>query len=274
MENKWTKDYIMKRLQEHYEDALKLYPEEQIVGIFLQGSQNYGVAYEDSDVDTKLLILPSLEDLCKGKNPVSSVHIRDNNEHIDIKDIRCLIDLLKGENPSYLEILFTNYYIINPKYQDLFQELKTYRDIIPQASMNRFLKSIKGMANQKYCAMEHRYPTKISVIDKFGYDPKQLHHLIRLADFLTKFLKTYKLSDCYDAGYLAEYLIEIKKGKYSLDEARKYGKKTLTFINNTVITFINQNPQYNQVDNQLFDILEQIQIKLMKTYITNIIKGD
>ena len=32
---------IMKRVQDHYDEALKYFPEEQIVGVFLQGSQNY-----------------------------------------------------------------------------------------------------------------------------------------------------------------------------------------------------------------------------------------
>ena len=32
------KERIMKRLQEHYNEALEHFPEDQIVGIFLQGS--------------------------------------------------------------------------------------------------------------------------------------------------------------------------------------------------------------------------------------------
>ena len=46
-------DKIMKRVQEHYDEALQYFPEEQIVGVFLQGSQNYELDYEGSDVDTK-----------------------------------------------------------------------------------------------------------------------------------------------------------------------------------------------------------------------------
>ena len=51
---------IMKRMREHYEEALLHFPEDQIVGIFLQGSQNYGLDYEGSDVDTKLIWFQSL----------------------------------------------------------------------------------------------------------------------------------------------------------------------------------------------------------------------
>ena len=35
------KEKIMSRLREHYDESLKYFKEEQIVGCFLQGSQNY-----------------------------------------------------------------------------------------------------------------------------------------------------------------------------------------------------------------------------------------
>mgnify|MGYP003297326578 CR=1 FL=1 len=82
---------IMKRLQEHYDEALEHFPENRIVGIFLQGSQNYGLDYEGSDIDTKLIVVPSLEDIVLNKKPVSTTHVRANDEHIDFKDV----DLLK-----------------------------------------------------------------------------------------------------------------------------------------------------------------------------------
>lgn len=34
----------------------------KVLGVFLQGSQNYGLAYEGSDIDTKCIVLPSFED--------------------------------------------------------------------------------------------------------------------------------------------------------------------------------------------------------------------
>ena len=81
---------IMKRVKEHYDEACSLGKE--VVAIFLQGSQNYNLdEYSDeymSDIDTKCIILPTLNDIVSGKSPYSSTHICNNNEHIDIKDIR------------------------------------------------------------------------------------------------------------------------------------------------------------------------------------------
>ena len=52
---------IMKRVKEHYEEAQSLGHE--VLVCALQGSQNYGLDYEGSDIDTKCIVLPTLEDL-------------------------------------------------------------------------------------------------------------------------------------------------------------------------------------------------------------------
>ena len=54
---------VMQRVQEHLDEALAHFKEEQIVGIFLQGSQNYKLDTPHSDVDTKLIVVPSFKDI-------------------------------------------------------------------------------------------------------------------------------------------------------------------------------------------------------------------
>lgn len=106
----------MDRVKEHYQEALEYFPKDKIVGIFLQGSQNYGLDYEGSDVDTKLIVLPSFDDVVFNRKPVSTTHVRSNDEHIDWKDIRLYMDTFVKQNLNFLEILFTDYSIINPEY--------------------------------------------------------------------------------------------------------------------------------------------------------------
>ena len=60
-----TKEDIVKRMQEHY--AVLEDMGYEVVGLFLQGSQNYNLGYEDSDVDTKAIILPTLDDIILNK---------------------------------------------------------------------------------------------------------------------------------------------------------------------------------------------------------------
>jgi len=61
---------IMNRLQEHYNEAENMGYE--IVGLFLQGSQNYKLDYENSDIDSKAIILPKFNDFVLNNKAVST----------------------------------------------------------------------------------------------------------------------------------------------------------------------------------------------------------
>lgn len=173
---------IMSRMQEHYSEVEK--QRYEIVGLFLQGSQNYCLAYEDSDIDTKAIVLPKFNDFVMSRKPVSHTHVMDNDEHIDIKDIRVMFENIKKQNINFVEILFTKYKIINPKYQHLFQLMFTNKEIIARYNTYAALNCMAGMSMEKYKALEHPYPATLEKINKFGYDPKQLHHIIRITEFM------------------------------------------------------------------------------------------
>ena len=53
---------IQTRIQQHL-DYYKQHYSNEWVGIFLQGSQNYGLDTDKSDIDTKIIVLPSFEDI-------------------------------------------------------------------------------------------------------------------------------------------------------------------------------------------------------------------
>ena len=72
--------YIMDCMREHYNDALAQYPEHRIVGIFYQGSGNYGLDYEGSDVDTKCVIVPTIQQLAS-EGKTSNTYIRYNETY-------------------------------------------------------------------------------------------------------------------------------------------------------------------------------------------------
>lgn len=226
------------RLYEHWEDALKLYPKERIVALVLQGSQNYGLSDAESDVDTKLLLVPTLNEIIFNKQPVSTTHLRENDEHIDAKDVRLYWQCFKKGNPNFVEILFTNYYIVNPMYEDLWNELRDNRENIARINPLLACKAMMGMVQEKFHAMEHRYPSRALIVDKFGYDPKQLQHLIRISDFLAQYIEnreSYKhILTLEWADHLwghedyRPWLMRIKRGKeYELEEAREVAQSYL-----------------------------------------------
>ena len=221
-------DKIMKRVQEHYDEALQYFPEEQIVGVFLQGSQNYELDYEGSDVDTKLIVVPSFRDICLNKKPVSTTHIRANDEHTDWKDIRLYMETFRKQNLNFLEILFTDFYIINPMYKEEWDRLVAAREFIARMNPYRAVKSMKGIALEKFHAMEHRYPTKVDIIDKYGHDGKQTSHLIRVDDYLTRYIAGEDYESClHPTPSLVPRILAYKNQEVPLEEARAEAKEIL-----------------------------------------------
>lgn len=212
---------INKRLEECY----KIVEDKgfEIVGIFLQGSQNYELAYENSDIDTKAIVLPKFNDFVLNKHPVSTTLVLDNNEHIDLKDIRLMFDCFKKQNISFVEILFTRYKIINPKYESLIKPIFDNNELIAHYNNYAAVNCIAGMSMGKYKALEHPYPATVDKIEKYGYDPKQLHHIIRLNEFIRRYIDGEPYRDCLISKN-KEYLIKVKKGLHNLEEARKLAK--------------------------------------------------
>lgn len=250
---------IMKRLQEQYNEALEYFPETRIVGIFLQGSQNYLLDYENSDIDSKLVVLPSFEDICFNRKPVSTTHICENEEHIDFKDIRLMLQTFRKQNINFIEILFTDYKIVNPLYKDLWNKLVEKRELIARYDELRAVQCMKGTAMEKFHALKHPYPSKLEVLDKYGYDPKQLHHIIRLDAFITRYIKGFSYEDCLILPQESrDWLIKIKQGELPLVVAEDIAKLCLKSIcdkeEEMKNKFQNEHFQLIEVDNLLNDI--------------------
>ena len=232
MANFHSDEWIMEQLNRHYQEALTLFPEDRIVGVFLQGSQNYGLDYEGSDIDTKCIVLPTLEDLIFNRKPISTTHILLNEEHLDLKDVRLYMTTFRKQNLNFMEILFTKYKIVNPTYEPMWNRLIENNEQIARYNPVGAVKTMKGIAMEKYHAMEHRYPSKIELIDSIGYDPKQLHHLLRVEEYLYRYLSGENYADCL-YSHMGDFLQSIKNTKnlvYQLNEARKIAVDSLAHV--------------------------------------------
>lgn len=219
---------VRKRMEEHFEEAKTLFPEDRIVGLFLQGSQNYGLELPTSDVDTKLIVVPTFDDIALARKPVSTTHVRANDEHIDLKDIRLYIETFRKQNLNFLEILFTDYFIVNPLYAEQWARLVEHREEIARMNVYRAVKSMKGIAMEKFHAMEHPYPTKLDLIEKYGFDGKQVHHLIRVDDYLTRYIAGEPYKDCLKpTADLVPRMMEYKRHEVTLETARIEAKDFL-----------------------------------------------
>lgn len=255
---------VMRRVREHYDEALLHFPEEQIVGCFLQGSQNYGLDYEGSDVDTKLIVVPSFKDICLNRKPISTTHIRANDEHIDWKDVRLYMETFRKQNLNFLEILFTPYCIVNPLYKEQWDRLVEHREEIARMNPFRAVKSMKGIAHEKYAAMEHRYPSKVDIIDNYGYDGKQNSHLERVDDYLERYIAGESYAACLKTTpSRVPRIMDYKMlSVIPLWEAREEAKITLDHIDQIANKFCSEHE--DKEDPAMRELLEDVSFEIMR----------
>ena len=256
--------YIFEQLNRHYEEAKKLGYE--IFALVLQGSQNYGLdIYNDeykSDIDSKLIVLPTLDDLIEERKPISYTHVLDNDEHIDVKDIRIMWDCFKKQNVNFIEILFSDYYIVPNQYIEYWERLRAMAEDLTHINPIQTVKCLFGMSMQKYEALKHPYPTIKWKIDKWGYDGKQLHHVIRINDFIKRYVKGEEFKSClYPSQGILKDLEDAKLNRYSLKKAEDIA---YTMMNETKFikdSFIQNNSEcdtsqfYHNLDNIRFNVM-------------------
>lgn len=255
----------MDRVNDHYKEALDYFAEDRIVGIFLQGSQNYGLQIPGSDVDTKLIVTPTFEEIAMNRQPVSTTHIRANEEHIDFKDIRLYVQTFRKQNLNFLEILFTDYKYINPMYEKEWKKLIANREKIARMNPVRAVQSMKGIAMEKYHAMKHEYPSKVEVLKIHGYDPKQLHHLLRVEEFLGRYMGGERYEDCL-RPLTVQKLVDVKLGLLSLPQAEKEADRSKARIEIMSEQFRKYNQE--QEDPEALEILHDVQLNIMRTAIS------
>ena len=262
-----NKEKILNTLKEHYKYIESL--GYNVIGVFLQGSQNYNLdIYEkdySSDIDTKCLIIPTLDDLIKGNKMVSCKYDFMGGQ-IDVKDIRVMMDMWRKQNQSYLEILFTEYKIINPKYDFYINQILDLKKEITKMNPPLLARCISGMSQEKVFALEHIYPATIKKIEKYGYDPKQLASIVRLTRLIEDiFIKNIDFDKAiwYENGKDRNEMLNIKKGKHSLNVARvmaEYNNEKIKEIRDKVVAKYGKesfnSDIYNQLSVRVYDLVE------------------
>lgn len=256
--------WIMNKVIGHYNEAKTLVPESHIVGVFLQGSQNYGLDYEGSDIDTKCITTPTFKEIALARKPLSTTHIRENEEHIDLKDIRLYVQTFRKQNLNFLEILYTPYFWCpNIGFYEEWKRLIEHREEITHYDPVRSVKSMMGIASEKFFAMEHHYPARMPWIEKFGYDPKQLSHLLRVSEYLDRYLTGESYGDCLLTKQ-ADYLKAVKQGLFRLEEAREIAADIYDKIHEKCNKFIEKHKN-DPVDHSVDELLDDVAYKIMES---------
>ena len=232
---------VKERINEHRDELCKLGHDYFFVA--LQGSWNYDLGYEKSDVDTKALVLPTFREIALNKKPISTTHIMENNEHLDLKDIRVMFENFWKQNINFLEILFTEYVSINPAYLEQYFALYDMREDIAHYDVARAVNCMCGMAMEKLHALKKPYPATMADIEKYGYSPKEFHHIIRMYNFLRNYIEGMSFEECLTAHthYNKDTLMDAKRGMFTLDFAEKISENIMNEMKEMKDRYLNSN---------------------------------
>jgi predicted nucleotidyltransferase len=275
----------MTKIQEHWEEANRLFPPDRIVGVFCQGSQNYLLSDEHSDMDTKCIICPSFEDFVNAKEIQKNnfTHYRANQEHISFIDVRNFIKLLKEGMPNYLELLYTNICVINPKYELLWAELVNYRDKIARYNEPLAVKSMNRIVQSKTQNLQAKktYPSRMYLMKDWEYDPKELSHALRVfyllkdycdgKDFYSSLLGVKGTEK--EEKEIRELIIKLKREPFlTYKEALDWGQKIAAAAQDIASRYAEQNPYWygnKEVEKVLHSVRKGMMLKGIEKEIAN-----
>ena len=183
--------------------------EERILGIFLYGSQNYNLDTAYSDIDALVIVLPSFSDFCLGEQTVSMEILMSDNTHVLVKDITSFRNEILKQNLCRIEILFTEYFILNPRYAALFyQYFQKERNNIAYINKERGIKAVYHQAKHE---LKEYYRIKA---------PKKLRNISRLAYYLSFYVNDENLDKAIklENNEYRDLLMRLTRGELSEEE--------------------------------------------------------
>ena len=260
-------------MMEHLHKFQETYQNDWFV-IALQGSQNYHMDDEHSDIDTKVLAIPNMEDLIFNKKPISHTLIMENEEHVDCKDIRLYFNTFRKQNINFVEILFSDYVIVNPKYAYYWNILVENNEKLAHMNPLAAIRCMCGMCHEKSKDLTREFPAKKELIDKYGYDSKQLCHILRIQDFLERYIAGEKYADCLiprDVDGL--HAIKRYESDIDLETAKAMASKAVAQIDLMVYDY-EQNHSTMEFDAEANALLDNCLWEVMNTSFRALFGGE
>lgn len=211
-----------------------------VIYIGLYGSQNYSLDDEESDIDVKAIVLPTLNDIIF-RNVISKT-IEYENGTTDIKDLITFYDVIKKGNFSYIESIDTQYSIGDKYIKELFSKIRPNK------------KSLLGAMMEKRKALTHEYPSKTKEFEKWGCDPKQYHHILRLYDLIER-LSDESFFD-YKNDKRQYDLIEIKRNYKNLSKEFMEQDSDEIINNARCLIDYEYKYEYTNIDKEVLNYIE------------------
>lgn len=249
---------IQKRLKFHLE---KSGVKNIFFGIFLKGSQNYMKNYNvNSDVDSVVIYIPNKIDIINTSCTKKETIKLECGEEIAFLDIRAFFREINNPTLFTLEILQTEFFILNESYK---KEI-----IILKSMLQAIIESNKKTLIENICKINER---NMRYINKNGLCEKKAFHLIRMSKSAVKINMGKKSKECLKSMPDSN----VKRIKYNksidpmiLKEMCVYYYQNSNLLKSIAENDLNKKHQTTEIVNQiLFSILYRNISQLIETQI-------
>lgn len=189
----------------------------------LQGSQNYNLDDERSDIDTVSLMVPSFEQLVLDINVAKRTHSIHSSDGIaTIKDFRAVFHTFINGAMNVYQILYTPYVSVNEKYRKHFDYLRSMADDITSNNQRNIIYSTLGVIRSNLASIT-RVGERILSLDELG---KRFAMSFYYREFIERFMDGESFGSAM-VTQNADYLKRLKRGKvdsllYSIDDMEKW----------------------------------------------------
>lgn len=262
------KQKVLNRLHEHQLEAIQLLQEEEnlhvgvdytIEGIYLQGSQNYNTHHEGSDVDSKLAVSPTVRSLLLNTS-LNHELVLGNGEHVAVKPTTNFVDLFFKGNINNMEILTTEYAIEDKGSFFHWMRQENHIDAISEIVARTIWDASIGMMIQKEKSLFKGTVTTKPAVDKFGYDPKDMVHIVRIHDLLLNLKQGVPFKYALDFSESDDMNIvpAIRNGEWTPDTASVMAKMYIDSAKSLMKEF---NPQNHPDVEGMRDIVKKSYVK-------------
>ena len=250
------KEKILNKLKQHQEYAKNFLPDKtDILGTFLIGSQNYNLDNSQSDIDSKVVIIPDFEEITNTQPPRNEI-IAFGKDQINIIDYR-LLPKFFNKSFNYLELLFTDYYIIDFYYEEYWNALKQEREDLAYLHPMKFYNAVFGMIKSLYSKIQ-----KSSLTGEKVYYTKDLALMYFLRDLIFTYYYGCNFKDCLQSCDREEYF-KIKEGFINHKEAICLSQKIVEDVSSLESRFTLM-PEGN--DDKFNHLLTKFRISVFSAY--------
>lgn len=260
---------ICKRLKEDY---IFLSSQYDVLGVFLFGSQNYETDLPDSDIDVKAIVMPPVTNLLIGNGVVNETHKRDNGE-LTVFDIRSMHNNIKKVNINFLEILYTDWRIINPRYSSLWMPMINLREDIAFHNKRAAMECIYGCALNKFDKVFKKVPSNVKRIETAGYDYKAWSDILRFQTMMSRYKEDVPYAEClipYTPEIAAKYDKIIRTKAFDYKYSPNEIKEDVSNLRQTMEFFMDkfrEDTKDMYIDETILSIIDNVTEDCLKAYL-------